>query len=139
MKLSESLTRDNAATLEKMRNEKLPAIFLFRRPSGRRFQQIRLSNRRMTLQGMKDDQWTAKKGLLFEVRIREKTTFLAKLSSITFKKIRELTIQDALAEGYKGEGPLIRLRESLLKRYGGDRRWEGEETALDIMTFERVG
>lgn len=117
--------------LKRLREETLPAIRLYRYPRQKRFIEFRL-------RPPGGDYWTGKTGQIFEVRVRKRARFYAKLVSCVFKTVGSLESQDALAAGINGTGPLKQLTDSLKRRWKESPYWEGEQTKLDILTFEKV-
>lgn len=117
--------------LQKLRDETLPVITLYRYPHKKCFQEIRL-------RPPEDDYWTRKVGETFEVRVRNKDKFTAKLSSCVFKTVGQLISQDALTAGFQGAGVLNQLTDSLKRRWKNSPQWFGEQTRLDILTFEKL-
>jgi hypothetical protein len=117
--------------LKELRDNTLPVITLYHYPRKKRFQEIRLHLR-------DHDYWPRKTGAVFEVKIRNKAKFRAKLLSCVFKSVANLETQDALAEGFSGAGPLVKLKSHLKRRWRENPQWQGEKTQLYILTFEKV-
>lgn len=130
-KLFESVNDKSQSILQKLHAELLPAVFLWKVPKREKFAWIKLR-----FPG--DEYWPSVVGKVCEIQVRYKIKFKARLLSCVYKKLKGLTKEDAIACGYNDRTALITLKASLARRMNLKKSWKGEDTELEILSFENI-
>jgi len=109
------LTDFAGTTLQKLHDETLPAIWFYRKPIGRRFVATRIAE-------PGHDYYRNKVGEMFQVKVREKDICCARLTAVKFMKLKDVEPNETVFIPKAKQHPL----------------WQGEETMLDVLVFERA-
>jgi hypothetical protein len=117
--------------LDEARETMKPVINLYNYPRGERFIQVRIKY-------PGDDFWPLMVGRTCKVKVRGVYKYDATLTSCTFKKLDELTEEDASMAGYSGEDALDRFTANLTRHMNQNPRWMGGLTELEILGLKRI-
>lgn len=109
------LTDFAGATLQKLHDETLPAIWFYRKPVGDKFTACRISEPGA-------DYYHKKVGEVFQVKVRGKDVCRGRLTAVIFKKLKDIESTES-----------IYLPKA--KQHPG---WKDGDTPLDVLVFERV-
>ena len=129
-KLKDCFDQETLSKLQDMRDNTPPVINLGKMPRQDRFIQIRVRR-------YGDDFWPSVVGRACDIRVRQRKSFEAQLVSCTWKTVKALTKEDAVAAGYTGRypgAPLIDLKAHLKKK----KSWLNDDTELEILSFRMV-